>query len=473
MTFFRPKPLLLYSYLATEMLAPFFASFVIMNCIFFLVKLIPFLDVVLELNISFSDFIRSFSYLFPNMLLYSIPMASMMGVIIGFTRLCNDSEILAFKACGISIYNILPPVIMVSFVISMITAYFSINLIPAGEIAMKQLMYQLAKEKIDKGIKQKQFTAALGDLVVYVEEVDKKTNEWKDVWVSDMRGQKTPTITMAQTGMMSTDLKSLLVTITLNDGSLHRSNTKQSQIVTFDHYTINIPLTPPTSSKNIIGIAGMNMGQLQEKAVYYGKSSKLGRKYLVHYHKRLALPVGCLIMSLMALPLGLQAGPGKRASGIPLGLAFFIFYYVVHTIGKTLAEDTSVPVAIAMWTPNIFFAIITAFAIVRVANEKPLLPESASEKLLVLRQKLTMKKNTNKDTNTTAASTTQTVLQSDDAGKEKTIIRGNAKSHVFHLPNCDFYSCRNCTAEFESVEAAFNAGFEPCRLCKSSLKDHS
>lgn len=467
MIFIERKPLLLYSYLATEMLAPFFASFIIMNCIFFLAKLIPFLDVVLELEISFADFVRSFSYLFPNMLLYSIPMASMMGVIIGFTRLCNDSEILAFKACGISIYNLLPPVILVASMISMITAYFSITLIPAGEIAMKQLMYQLVKEKIDKGIKQKQFTAALGDLVVYVEDIDKDTDDWKDVWVSDMRGQKTPTITMARTGRMDTDINTMVVTITLNNGSLHRSYSGQSQIVAFDNYVINIPLTPPATSKTVVGIGGMTMKQLQEKANFHGKRSKLGRKYLVHYHKRLVLPVGCLIMSLMALPLGLQSGPGKRATGIPLGLGFFILYYVAHTTGKTLAEDTNVLVGISMWTPNLIFAFLTAGAIVRVTNEKPLIPETLSEKLLILRQKINDRKRQKKKIGrvegkkaiTNQLPTTAYIL-------ENCIIKGNAKSRVFHFPNCDFYLCKNCTVEFNSVDAAIESGYEPCRFCK-------
>jgi len=388
MTQIRPKPLLLYSYLATEMLAPFFASFIIMNCIFFLVRLIPFLDVVLELDISFSDFIRSLSYLFPNMMIYSIPMSAMMGVIIGFTRLSNDAEILAFKACGISLYNVLPPVIVVSLLISMISAYISINLIPAGEIAMKQLFYQLTKEKIDRGIKEKEFTAALGDLVVYVEDIDEQTNKWRDVWVSDMRGQSTPSITMAQTGGMSADIKDMAVTIDLLNGSLHRTGKEQSQIVIFDRYTVNIPLTLPATKNTVVGIKAMNMKELRQAALTHGSHSETGRDYLIEFHKRLVLPVGCLIMSLMALPLGLQSGPGKRAIGIPLGLGFFIFYYVVYTIGKTLAEDSLLPVGLSMWAPNIFFSLLTMGAIYRVASEKPLFSEALNNKLIVLRQKL-------------------------------------------------------------------------------------
>jgi lipopolysaccharide export system permease protein len=397
MNYARPKPQLLYSYIATEMLAPFFASFIIMNCIFFLVKLIPFLDLVLEFDIQFSDFVRSIAYLFPNMLLYSIPMSAMMGIIIGFTRLSNDAEILAFKACGISIYNILPPVFMVSLVIGIFSAYVSIKLIPAGEIAMKQLFYQLTKEKIDKGIKAKQFTAALGDLVVYVDDVDRTTNEWNHVWVSDARDQKSPTITMAQTGKMSTNLETMAVSIDLYDGSLHRTDTGQNQIIIFKNYRVTIPVSLPRDRNTSIGLDSMSMKELREKADQLGVDTLPGRVCLIDYHKRIVLPFGCLIMSLMALPLGLQAGPGKRANGIPLGLAFFIIYYVLYTFGKIVAEETTIiPVGVSMWLANLFFLILTGIAIYRVANEKPLLSESLNDRILLIQQKFEDRKKAKK-----------------------------------------------------------------------------
>ncbi|MBE0582610.1 MAG: LptF/LptG family permease, partial [Desulfofustis sp.] len=233
-------PLLYYSYLATEMLAPFFASFIIMNGVFFLVKLIPFLDVVLELEIGFADFVRLFSYLFPNMFLYSIPMAAMLGVTIGFSRLANDSEILAFKASGIGLYHVLPPLFLVSLGVALITSYFSIKLIPAGDSAMQQMMYQLAKEKIDKGIKERAFTEALGELVVYIDSIDQQTGQWRKVWVSDMRDRTLPAITMAGSGSMVSNMDRMLVTLVLRNGSMHIPESSSAQTVSFDTYVINI-----------------------------------------------------------------------------------------------------------------------------------------------------------------------------------------------------------------------------------------
>lgn len=469
MNFNTRFPLLLYSYLATEMLAPFFASFLIMNCVFFLVKLIPFLNAVLELSIGFADFIRLFSYLFPNMFLYSIPMAAMMGVIISFTRLSNDSEILAFKACGISIYQILPPVIIIAVGISLITAYFSTMLIPAGDTAMKQLMFQLAKEKIDKGIKEHQFTEALGNLVVYVGKIDKDSGDWHDVWVSDMRGQVVPAITMAKSGKMYAELAKMQVTIILENGSLHRSTSNQSQIVTFDKYRLNIPLQPPGDDPDKISRGAMTMTQLLKMAQETGRDTPSGKEYLIHYHKRLVLPVGCLLLCLIGLSLGLLAGPGKPAIGVPLGLGYYILYYVLFTLGKRATESTALPVVITMWLPNLVFLLVTIYLIRQTANERPLIPERFSEKwdslLDLIGPSLRKIRPRWLRRNQKTVGTGVRTLISRSTGK----IHGNARSRVFHLPECEFYNCKNCSVEFKDLDTAIMSGFEPCRFCKDLI----
>lgn len=481
-------PKLLYSYLATEMLAPFFASFLIMNSVFFLVKLIPFLNVVLELEIGFSDFVRLFLYLFPNMFLYSMPMAAMMGVIIGFTRLASDTEILAFKASGISLYQIIPPVILVSASVALLTGYFSVNLIPKAEISMKQLMFQLAKEKIDKGIKEHQFTEALGDLVVFVDSIDPDTGEWQNVWVSDMRGQINPIITMARSGTMNAEIDTMQVSITLKNGSLHRPDELRSQIISFSRYTINIPLQPPTvldgEDVTLLSTGSMTLSQLQETATTVGRDTPKGRECLVQYHKRLVLPVGCFILSLLGLPLGLQAGPGRKGGGIPLGLGFFILYYILFTLAKISAEESASSVFIAMWIPNVILLLTTVYYIRQAANERAIIPERIKNTFLsiydhmispyLLRAKDFMtKESRGKKPDNSLAPTTEVKNQSSNKVGPNFLsegtIHGNVKSHVFHIPGCDFYYCKHCTIEFKNVEVAEQSGFEPCRFCKPLL----
>jgi lipopolysaccharide export system permease protein len=469
-------PYLLYSYLATEMLAPFFASFLIMNCVFFLVKLIPFLNFVLDLKIGLADFIRLFSYLFPNMFLYSIPMAAMMGITIGFSRLANDSEILAFKASGISIYQILPPVVVIAALIALLTSYFSIVLIPVSEIAMKQLTYQLLKEKIDKGIQEHQFTEALGDLVVYVGKIDQESGEWQDVWVSDMRGQLIPTITMASTGNMKSDVDRMKVTIVLRNGSLHRPDTPNSQVVQFERYQLNIPLQPPTSSVTTFNRGTLTMPELLVKADEFGgKTTEKGRVMIIEYHKRLVLPIGCLILCLLGLPLGLQAGPRRRAIGVPIGLAIFILYYILFTFAKMAAKEETLPITAAMWSPNLLILLMAVFFIHQVSNEQPLIPDSISSRVIRIFRRFFSPVVDQLQKIVIALIEKVRPIKATAPESDTTVpvqllpLHGDARHRIFHFSECRHYHCEHCTIEFRNLDVALDSGFSPCEFCQDLI----
>ncbi len=467
-------PFLLYSYLATEMLAPFFASFIIINSVFFLVKLIPFLNFTLELNIGLPDFVRLFAFLFPNIFLYSIPMAAMIGITIGFARLSSDSEILALKASGISIYQVLPPTIVVAILIALFTAFFSIKLIPLSEVSMKRLIYQLMTEKINHGIKEHSFTEALGDVVVHVDKINKKTGEWQKVWVSDMRGVQNPVITMASTGSMKSNIEDMMVSIVLRNGSLHRPGNDSAQIVQFERYIINIPLLPPDTRATRLKRSSLTMDELLENSRLETQNTTHKRKLLIEYHKRLVLPFGCLMISLIGLPLGLQARPGKKAIGIQAGLAIFILYYILFTFGKTLAEEDVLPIALAMWTPNVLFLLLAIFWIIQISNEKPLFPEKMTSFFEKYFRQISYFFAGQYSKIVTHLRGLKSIDEeyNDGSGQRltKTEIRGNVKSKIFHLPECEFYNCTNCTIEFKNIQIALDSGFEQCHLC-SAIKD--
>ncbi len=467
-------PFLLYSYIATELLAPFFASFIILYSVFFLVRLIPLLEIVLDLRIGFTDFVRLFCFIFPHMLLYVIPMASMTGVIIGFTRLTNDREILALKACGISLLKILPPVIVIAAVIAGLTGFFSIRLIPAGEQNMKLLMFQLAKEKIDKGLKEKTFTEALGDLVVYVDRIDDQ-DTWHGVFVSDMRDRDQPIITVARAGHMKANVGKMMVTIVLENGTLHNTEGVDNQVIHFEKYQLLIPLHPPETVDgeriDQLSRGALTQQQLLEMANRFGPTTRRGIVFLTEYWDRYVLPVGCFLLSLLGLPLGLQAGPGKKAVGIPIGLGFFVGYYILFTACTVMVEDLVLPVIPGMWLVNIIFAFCTLYIFYRVEREQPLLPDKAHNALTKF-FKMTI---------TPMVKSMQRLAQhilrptysdkKDEMDMAEPLIQADAISREYHLPQCEKYNDKNCTMAFINIELAERGGFTPCQYCKTLLKN--
>ncbi|MCK5404093.1 MAG: LptF/LptG family permease, partial [Desulfobulbaceae bacterium] len=357
-------PFLLLTYLTTEMLAPFFASLVILSGVLFLSKMVPFLDIVFDLGIGFADFLRLCVYMTPNLLLFSLPMTSMLAVILCFSRLSNDNEIMALKAAGIGVYRMLPSVVLFAFSVALLTGFSSTMLMPSGTVAMKKLLFQLAREKIDKGMQEKRFSDGIGDMVLYVDRIDRDSG-WQGVYVSDMRNEESPVTIFAKTGRVESRPDQMTLTLYLNDGSMHRTSGETTQTISFKQYALSLFLEGPavigTKSATEIGKNGMTQQQLLAKAKSSGLDTSAGIDCLIEYHERLVLAVGCFMLTLISFPLGIQVRPGERPAGLPFGLLIYIFYYVLVSAAKVVSESGFLPVARAMWLPDVILALFTVY----------------------------------------------------------------------------------------------------------------
>ncbi|MFC1844973.1 LPS export ABC transporter permease LptF [Thermodesulfobacteriota bacterium] len=362
-------PRLLYTYLVNQVLAPFYASLVILTGILFLGKLIPILDIILDYNIALFDFIRLYAYFTPQLLLFALPMASMMGVILGTTHINNENELMVLRASGISLYKMLPPVIIIAFSTALLTGFFSIYLIPAGNRARVELAFQLATEKVERAMHEKRFSESLGDIILYADRIDSNNQKWDGVYISDMRDKKHPVTIISETGRISSNIDTGILSISLKKGTLHRNTADSDQTIDFDRYDMNLPLeTPRTNPLAKAGKSTMSQDELLTEAKRLGRNSQ-GATFLNEFHKRLALPVSCFILTILGFPLGFLSGPRHKSIGLSLGLASFIIYYVFLTAAKTISESLVMPAFIAMWLPNLIFLLLTIFFIHKVAQE--------------------------------------------------------------------------------------------------------
>jgi len=369
-------PFLLYSYLISEILGPFFAALLVVNAILFLAKLSSLLDIIFGFGISPADFGRIALYLLPNLLQFSIPMASTFGVIIAFTRLSGDNEILALKASGIGIFRLLVPVLLVALFTSGLTALDTCLLIPRSNRALKQTYFQLAREKIDRGLHSHEFSESLDKVVIYVDQVDPETKEWQGVYIYDRRDPANPLVILARSGKLTANAEELLIALELRNGSISRDQGEISQTISFGDYRLQLPLdSGPASLDQVynpknLGKMDLYPAQLLKRAAEFRQEAKkndnLRQFYqtksidlVSEFHSRLALPVGCLIMALLALPLSLQTRPGRGRPGLALGLFFFVLYYILQSVAQALVETSGLPIGLLMWSPNLIFALLT------------------------------------------------------------------------------------------------------------------
>jgi lipopolysaccharide export system permease protein len=303
-------------------------------------------------------------------------MASTFGVIIAFTRLSGDNEILALKASGIGIFRLVVPVLLVAIFTSGLTALDTCLLIPRSNRALKQTFFQLAREKIDRGLRSHEFSDSLDKVVIYVDQVDPETKEWQGVYIYDRRDPANPLVILARSGKLTANAEEMLIALELRNGSISRDQGEISQTISFGDYRLQLPLNSGPAGldqvynpKNL-GKMDLYPDQLLKRAAEFrreaGKNDNLRQFYqtksidlVSEFHSRLALPVGCLIMALLALPLSLQTRPGRGRPGLALGLFFFVLYYILLSVAQALVETSGLPIGLLMWSPNLIFALLT------------------------------------------------------------------------------------------------------------------
>ncbi len=363
-------PLLLPSYLLSQILAPFYASLLILSGVLFLGNLLPTLEVIITYDINLVDFLRLSVYLLPQLLLFAVPMAGLMGSILGFTRLATDREIMVLKASGIGLGRMLPPVLVFAAGSALLAALFSLTLIPAGSKALEQLFVRLAREKIDSGLQAQHFSESLGKVVLYADRIDKQNQRWHGVYVSDLRDDQVPITVIAKTGTIGTGETGATLELSLEDGSMHRTAGDTDQTFLFQRYHLSVPIAIPEAKTGIkVGKSAMTRPELLARAESLGTDTRNGADFLREYHKRLVLPVSCFLFCILGFPLGLLAGPGRRAAGIPAGIAAFLLYYVLLTGAEAMSDNLVLPVAAAMWAPNLCLALLTGFLFRAAARE--------------------------------------------------------------------------------------------------------
>jgi lipopolysaccharide export system permease protein len=89
-------------------------------------------------------------------------------------------------------------------------------------------------------------------------------------------------------------------------------------------------------------------------------SSSTLQVYRLEFHKKIAIPFGCIAFIVFAFPFGSFTGRGGRSVGFGIGLLLSVFYWAMLFAGQTLGLRFDVSPLLAMWAPNIILISIGA-----------------------------------------------------------------------------------------------------------------
>lgn len=358
-------------YIFKEITVPFFLGFIVFTFVLLMGRFMNLADMVIAKGVPVADVARLLIYMLPSFSFITIPMALLLAMLLAFGRLSADNEITALKSGGISLYGVLPPVILFAFLAYTVTTIITVYALPWGNTAFKTLLYDVINVRVNISLKDRVFNDDFPGLVIYVARHDEASHQISGVLIYDERDPEEPSTIFARSGMIMTDPDRKTLRLRLLDGGVHRLKGKSNyQLMEFDRYDLSVNFQQTYKIVPTANELDMTFKELRYAMKLTGFDPKIIRDLHLEFHRRLAFPFACFVFALIGVPLGLQNRRSGKSSGFSLCLLVLLIYYITLSIGKTLGQKAILHPALAMWLPNLLFITLGIYLFRKTAAEK-------------------------------------------------------------------------------------------------------
>jgi len=365
-----------HTYIFSELIPPFVISMLFLTFVFLMTRIPEITNMVVNYNTNVTDILMLIGFTLPRFMEFTLPMSAMISILLTFMRMSGENEIVALKGAGVSLYKLLPPVVVFAVLATLLTMWVTVFGVSWGKLSLKKKSIELARSSIDAALQERQFNSQLNDIMIYVSHVDMKTRDLRDVFIEDRRTRGVTSISVAPRGKLIRLNNEDVYTIRLYKGGINQVNVQDNSVthINFGHYDINIDLASMQKGgprKLIKDLDEMSLNELVQHIRAGIKDPARKSEALMVLHEKFSIPFACLSLGLLAFPLGIQSMSLRRSSGFGMGISFFLLYYLLLAAGWSAGETGHYPPFIGMWLPNVVMGGSGLFLLVRNAKEKP------------------------------------------------------------------------------------------------------
>jgi lipopolysaccharide export system permease protein len=359
--------------------------------IFLVVDLVEHVDKYIDKQASVLLVVKYYVYYTPYILVLSLPVAMLLSCLFSLGQLAKHNELTAMKSTGISLYRILLPLLILSFVISVSVIVFGASIVP---LSYQKMMYVRTVE-IEKG--RQQTSTIISNLFVQGEEgrifhlatYDTKAKTGSDALVQrfeenrlreEVRAERVRwenngwvfengvERVFSRSPNQSETPESLNETrsnVPLED-SAHRNLAEAEEYRPFDRlFRLDLKIKPEALTRRQKRSDEMGYFELAEYVELKKRSGQVVAKETTDLHLKIAFPFVSFIIVLFGAPLA--ANP--KRSGLAIGFAVSLFisfvYYTLIRMSQSFGYSERLPPLLAAWAANILFAIIGTILLVK------------------------------------------------------------------------------------------------------------
>lgn len=367
-------------YIAGQLLMPFlfgvgaFSSIAVsIGAVFDLVRK------VVESGLPIEIALNVFLLQLPSFVVLAFPMSTLLTTLMTYSRLSSDSELIALRGCGVSIYRLVLPAVILSFVVTGITFLFNEQIVPAANYQATQKLEQALKEEKptfqDRNIfypEYQQVKQPDGQKVntltrlFYADQFDGQL--MKGLTIVDRSKQGVNQIVVAESAAWNPAQNNW----DFFNGTIYlvAPDSTYRNILRFEHQQLQLPRTPLEVADKGRDYDEINIADGLErlKKTRPGGDEKKIRKLEVRIQEKIAFPFVCVVFGLVGATLGTKPQRTGRATSFGISLLVIFSYYLLRVVSGALGLSGILSPWMSAWLPAMFGFVAGGLILVRSAR---------------------------------------------------------------------------------------------------------
>ena len=342
---------------------------VVFTFILIMFQILRFTEFLVVHGIDFIIVFKLIYYLVVAFLPITVPVSFLFSVLLVFSRLSGDNEITAFKASGISIYQLMSPVLFVSLIAAIITFYVSFYEGPWGNRNFENTLHKVGSAKATIQLREGFFNDMLvKDFMLYAAEIDSEHGIMKKLFIYDERDRDNPIAVTAKKARIDIDDATKRTELVLYNGYItflreagdkyRRASFEEYKILLHEGSIINdMKPNPPSLTYSELNNQIIK-AKKQKDYSWYNKMS-------VEFHRRFAIPFACLIFGFLGITFGNSTSRNAHYGAGMLSFIVMVLYWVIYITATSLGSKGTINPILSVWIANMLFSIFSGYLFFR------------------------------------------------------------------------------------------------------------
>jgi len=190
------------------------------------------------------------------MVVLVIPMAVLVATLMSFGSMSQNNEITILKATGVSLYKMMTPPLIASFVVALFLVYFNNTIYPDSNHAARLLMEDISRKKPTLSLVPGVFSQEVPNYSILVRDIDQTNNELKQVTIYDYSNLPKLNIVTASSGKIYFSQNQKKLIMDLKNGEIHESNNTDKDSyrkLRFERHKIAMPAEQFSFEQSTLG----------------------------------------------------------------------------------------------------------------------------------------------------------------------------------------------------------------------------